>query len=307
MGVLGLVLLYNNLFSFQSLHAQSKTPVSSGSPSSSGSSSNSSNSSSSPSSIKTGSIRWETSILKAMEIAKEKDKPIFVELYAEWCNYCKTLEKEIFPDPEVVRVLEKFVTVRLNGEEYPNFMERYQARGYPTLLFLDKYSNYINKLPGMPSKDLVIREAKSALLNSNIEEKLLKNFKANPISLRNNFELGVYYYQTEDYAKSASFFQKATQLNAVGEELDLKRQSLYNLALIQMNQGNYTIAVSSWNKYIVQYKTSSSLASAYLHRGIAWRERKDVAKAKADFLKAKSISKIEEELEMIEEELQSLK
>ncbi|MCC5813232.1 MAG: thioredoxin family protein [Leptospira sp.] len=254
-------------------------------------------------------IVWQTSILKAMELAKEQDKPIFVELYAEWCNYCKTLEREIFPDAEVTKALSQFVTVRLNGEEYPNFMQRYEARGYPTLLFLDKYSNFIAKLPGMPTKEMVIRVANQALANSNIEEKLLANFKKDPKSLRNHFELGIFYYQSENYPLSASYFQKTTELKGSGDsgEDDLKRQSLYNLALIQMNQGNYTLAVSTWNKYIVKYKNNDSLASAYLHRGIAWRERKENSRARKDLLKAQSISKIPEELEMIQEELNSLK
>lgn len=252
------------------------------------------------------SIVWETSILQAMERAKKEDKVIFVELYADWCGYCKKLESDILPDPEVVRSLNRFITVRLNGEEYPNFMQRYQARGFPTLLFLDKYANYISKLSGMPTKKIILREADLALKNSDIEKKLLTRIQESPDSLRANFEMGVYYFQTRDFPKSSSFFTKAVGLPAQKGEEDLNRQALYNLALIQMNQGNYTLAVSTWNKYVVKYKKTDSLASAYLHRGIAWRERNNLSRARADLKKAEKLSQAPEELEMIREELKSL-
>ena len=127
---------------------------------------------------------WQTSILKAMDIAKKEDKPIFLELYADLCTICKTLEKTILPDPQVQSCLQEYIIVRLNGEEYPNLMERYEVQGFPTLLFLDKYANYIQKLSGLPSKELLIREANLAHKNSNLESKFYKTILSQKIRLK---------------------------------------------------------------------------------------------------------------------------
>jgi tetratricopeptide (TPR) repeat protein len=245
-------------------------------------------------------------MLKAMEKAKQQNKPIFVELYADWCTICKKMEKEVLPDPKVAKELEKFVTVRLNGEEWPNLMERYQVRGYPTLLFLDKYSNYISKLSGMPTKDLVIREAIRARENSDLEKPLLSALKENPKSPKANFELGVFYYQTENYQKSLTYFQTTIEQSGPGDQ-DLIIQARYNLALIQMNLDQYKEAIRTWTEFIQLHPNSGQISGAYLHRGIAYRELKNWTRASADLQKAKQISPFDEEKEIIDLEIQSLK
>lgn len=255
---------------------------------------------------RSGKIHWETSILQAMERAKKENKPIFLELYADWCTYCKALETKVFPDPEVQKRIQQFIPVRLNGEKYPNLMERYGARGFPTILFLDKHANYIGKLAGLPTKDLIIREAETAYKNSDLEKPLLSRWKANPRSIPANFELGVFYYQTQDYTRSEKFFRITADLPGTGHP-DLVSQAIYNLALVQMNNGKYKSAIQAWNEFMAKFPKSDSLAGAYLHRGIAWRELKMNKDAKKDLIKAKQISKIPEELEMIQVELDSLK
>lgn len=251
-------------------------------------------------------IQWETSILKAMERAKNEDKPIFVELYAHWCKTCKKLEQTLLKDKEVLEALKPFVLVRLNGEEYPNFMRRYNSKGFPTLLFLDKYTNYISKIQGLPNKSFLIQEAKTALSNANTEVRLKNQLNSNPNSIQAHFELGIYYYQKEDYKKSSSYFQIVRSIPPKTKaEKELVQQAIYNLALLEMNQGKYKEATLLWDEYISQYN-DSSLSGAYLHRGIAWRELGDPSKAKKDFEKAKSISIYPEELEIIQEELNSL-
>lgn len=248
---------------------------------------------------------WQTSILKAMEIAKKENKPIFLELYADWCTICKSLEKNILPDPSVQNVLDDYILVRLNGEEFPNLMERYEVQGFPTLLFLDKYANYIQKLSGMPSKELLIREAKLAHKNSNLESKLIAAWKKNPNLAQTNFELAVYFYQKEELSKSVELFTQASQ-KAKKSEWDLKRQSNYNIALITMNQGKYKEAIGLWQNYIKSYAKAPQLSGAYFHRGICYKELKENSKAKLDFKKATAISPDEEEKKIIREEWNSI-
>lgn len=52
-------------------------------------------------------LSWE----QAMTKHKEAPKKLYIDIYTEWCGYCKKMDKTTFTDPEVVEML--------NTEYYP--------------------------------------------------------------------------------------------------------------------------------------------------------------------------------------------
>lgn len=46
-----------------------------------------------------------------------KPKPVFIEMYTDWCTYCKKMEKEVFPEPAIAQILnDDFYAVSFNAE-----------------------------------------------------------------------------------------------------------------------------------------------------------------------------------------------
>lgn len=67
--------------------------------------------------------------------AKEK-APIFIYGYTDWCGYCKKLQRDIFQDSSVQKVLDRFIKVKINPEhsaEDKALFSSWGGRGYPTL------------------------------------------------------------------------------------------------------------------------------------------------------------------------------
>jgi thioredoxin-related protein len=56
--------------------------------------------------------------LQESEVAYKKEKkPILIDLYTNWCGWCKVMDKKTYANKNVIGYLnEKFYTVKLNAE-----------------------------------------------------------------------------------------------------------------------------------------------------------------------------------------------
>lgn len=61
-------------------------------------------------------IEWMT-LEEAVKRAKENHKPILIDLYTDWCHWCKVMDKDTYENKGLVSyVNDKYYNVRLNAE-----------------------------------------------------------------------------------------------------------------------------------------------------------------------------------------------
>ncbi len=57
---------------------------------------------------------WE----EAYELNQTAPKKVFIDLYTDWCGWCKKMDKETFTDPEVVKFInDNFYAVKFDAEQ----------------------------------------------------------------------------------------------------------------------------------------------------------------------------------------------
>jgi len=86
-------------------------------------------------------LDWQNDFYKALEQAKVDKKFVLVDVYTNWCVYCKKLDREVYTVPAISRYLtEHFILVKANAEDDAQgqaFADKFDAHSYPTILIFD--------------------------------------------------------------------------------------------------------------------------------------------------------------------------
>ncbi len=133
---------------------------------------------------KTNQLEWLT-IEEANDILKEgTNKKFVVDVYTDWCHWCKVMDKKTFSDPEVISYLnENFHMVKFNAEQKESVLHKgkeyiWQSMGrngvnglgiellngrmsYPSLVYLNEKFETILISPGYKEPQQLMGELKS--------------------------------------------------------------------------------------------------------------------------------------------------
>lgn len=119
---------------------------------------------------KDAQVQWLT-FEEAVAKNKENPKKLFIDVYTDWCGWCKVMDKNTFNHPEIAKYLnENFYPVKLDAEQkeditFNGHTFKFVASGrkgyhelaasllngklsFPTVVFLDEQLRIIQPLPG---------------------------------------------------------------------------------------------------------------------------------------------------------------
>jgi thioredoxin-related protein len=123
-------------------------------------------------------LSWE----EATERQQQKPKKLLVDVYTDWCGWCKQMDKKVFAQPAIAEYIsEHFYAVKLNAEqrddiEYAGhtfvFDPSLTRRGahtlavslldgklsFPSIVYLDEETKRITVSPGFKPADNFIHE-----------------------------------------------------------------------------------------------------------------------------------------------------
>jgi len=101
-------------------------------------------------------IRWY-SYDEGMSLGKDKKKKVFLNFYADWCGFCKVMEKNTFKDNSVISYLnENFISIRVNSDRDKKTASAYNVSSLPVTWFLEDNGERLTSLPGYITPDKLI-------------------------------------------------------------------------------------------------------------------------------------------------------
>lgn len=121
-------------------------------------------------------IVW-MSFTQATEKCKTKPKKIFIDIYTDWCGWCKKMDASTFKDPAVVKYMnQKYYAVKMDAESKDSvtfrdhtfkYMPEYKANelavsllqgkmSYPTFVIMDENVTMLSPIAGFQTVEQVI-------------------------------------------------------------------------------------------------------------------------------------------------------
>ncbi len=95
------------------------------------------------------------------EQAKTSNKKVMIDIYTDWCKWCKKLDSDVYGNSNVAKYLnEKYIIIKMNGESdkkvtfkgksysEAQLAQAFGVKGYPTIVFIKPNQELITNLGG---------------------------------------------------------------------------------------------------------------------------------------------------------------
>ena len=237
-----------------------------------------------------GNLNWISNWQQAIKVAKTQEKLIVLDLYTNWCGWCKIMDVKTYGDPSVIQDLgPKYVWLRLNAEtdqDGRQAQKRFRILEYPATLLIDPEEQLFEKTSGfLTSEQLkkVLNKSKASLTTI---LQLRSKVRKNPGLTEAKRELATKYLERKYYSGAERIYRELITGNSILEleeiyfslsitlaqqgkekqafdilkdlrirfpESNLVSHAMALQGEIQLNLGNRTKAVSIWREYLRRF------------------------------------------------------
>ena len=130
------------------------------------------------------SIQW-MKFEEAIAANAKNPKMILVDVYTDWCGWCKKMDKDTFTDPRVVAHFKKnFYAVKLNAEDtkrsFPFMGKTFTEAEMAASMRVNSYPNFVVIEPGLQNIAQLPGYREPEAFLTGLADLIEKAFKKNP-------------------------------------------------------------------------------------------------------------------------------
>jgi thiol-disulfide isomerase/thioredoxin len=128
---------------------------------------------------------------EALVKAKAEKKVVFLEFWADWCGWCKRLQRETLIDPGVVAEAKDLLCLSVDSESKDGqpLAARFGVGGLPALVFLEPDGSLRDRMAGYRSGPQFVIELKRIKANQGTLGEIERKLAADPKNVSARLEL----------------------------------------------------------------------------------------------------------------------
>lgn len=217
-------------------------------------------------------IQWAANFKAALEQAKIGNRPVFVDIYADWCGWCKRLDQEVFTQASVARMLnDNFVPVKVDGDKEPDFSQNYAIEGLPTMLVLEADGSEIGRIAGYKTAEALQKELTEILRARVMLHDLKAALAKKPDDLKTLYQLGTLCWNLQRFEETAQYLGRAVEKDTQKTVVNRER-ALLPLAKSFGLSGSPDRGIGYIEQFIKEFPASPQIAEARFIRAVMLME-----------------------------------
>ena len=102
-------------------------------------------------------IKWY-SFQEGVAIGEAQGKQLYIHFMADWCGYCKKMDKDTFSKPEIIAYLNKnFISIKVDTVRERKIAAMFKVKPIPDNRFYSGTGKFIGKKTGYLNPELFMK------------------------------------------------------------------------------------------------------------------------------------------------------
>ncbi len=228
-------------------------------------------------------IAWNKAFDVALADAKANHRPILLDMYTDWCEWCTALDDTTYTDAKFIEYSKRFTMARMNAEVDTVTAAHYRVQNYPTVLVLNEKGEELDRVVGYCRAPEFIAQVEDYLAGKNT----LASVVAQEPAKKNDPE---FIYKLADRFADHGLFEDSRKRFLVFVTMDPKNKSgnvddaYYRLARMARKEHDYANDRKYAQMILDRYPDSDMMRPAFLEVGQGFRKDGQLAKARKIFI-----------------------
>jgi thiol-disulfide isomerase/thioredoxin len=228
-------------------------------------------------------ISWNKAFDAALADARANHRPILLDMYTDWCEWCTALDETTYTDPKFIEFSKRFTMARMNAEVDTATAARYHVMNYPTVLVLNEKGEEMDRVVGYSRAPEFISQIEDYLAGRNT----LASVVAQEPAKKNDPE---FVFQLADRLADHGLVDESRKRFLALVAMDPRNKTghvddaYYRLARMARKAHDYAADRKYAQIILTRYPDSDMMRPAYLEVGQGYRKDGQLAKARTIFL-----------------------